>query len=404
MFRARNRNQAIADAVRHLAAKSSITHTHPGSKARALIEAVSLVVGNVGQDTSRGVVQTLLSEATGPTLDFIAQGFGLQRLTAEPARVDAADENFRYYVANGTFGDINGGNDIVVPQGTEVRSESQDFTSYFTQRDAVTLPAGESEVYFSADQSGVVTGPTNRVGPNILSRHNFTGYDESAFNSLLVTNNKGVAGRPRESDTNLRFRLRNYITSRSGANAIAVRQAALAVPGVSDVRVLPGRAGVGTFDVVVFGITPVVTDSVLIEVNREVSKVAAVGTVPIVVASRLVGISFSAELQFRDDTAVGEKNGIINSARQAARDYINGLVPGQEFVINQLLAVISAVSDKIVDVGTPGRPFSELLLWKQTAPDSTRFSRRLQGNYRIRTDEDLVPEPFIVSPLNITGA
>lgn len=404
MFRARTRNQVIADAVGHLASKSNITHVHPGSRARAIVEAIGLVVGNIGQDIAQGTIETLLSEATGATLDFIAQSFGLQRLPAAPARVEAADQNMKYYLAAGTFGDINNGNDITVPAGTQIRAESQDFTMYFVQREPVVLPAASSEVYFAADQTGVVSGPANRVGPNVLSRHNFTGYQDSAFDSLLVTNTKGLAGRPRESDDNLRFRIRNFMTSRAGANAIAVRLAALQVPGVSDVRILSGRAGIGTFDVVVFGTVPAVSDTVISEVTQAVKQVAAVGTTPIVVASRLVGISFSAELKFRDDTPTGEKNGIITAAREAARDYINDLQPGQEFVINRLLAAITSVSDKIVDIGTPNRPFSELLIWKQTAPASSRFSRRLETNYRVRVDEDLVPEPYITAPLNVTGA
>ena len=55
MFRSRSRQQVVSESVRHLLSKSSITHTHPGSKARALIEAVALVIGNVGQDVSQGL-------------------------------------------------------------------------------------------------------------------------------------------------------------------------------------------------------------------------------------------------------------------------------------------------------------------------------------------------------------
>lgn len=400
MYRAKTKQQIILEAVNNLSARSSITQLSPGSKARALIEAVAQVVGNVSADVSDGIMQTLLTDASGTTLDLIAEAYGIQRLQQVPARVESGDQNLKYYVRRGTFGDINNGLDITVPAGVQLRANGDVSGAYFIQREQVTLPAASDEVYFAADQVGSNTGTS--IAPYVLNRHNFSGYAEASFNSLLVTNDKGVAGRPPESDANLRFRVRAQMTASATGNKTALRIAALAVAGVSDIRILENRAGLGTADVVVFGISPTVSTSIIQEVQRRINRVSAAGTRAIAVQPRLVGISLATSIRFDANTPTGEKNQIVGRADRAVRRYINDRLPGQDLVINALAQQILSSSNRVIDIGTPGEPFDQLLIWKQNGPNSRRYSRNLESNYRIREDEDLVVEPFIEFPIRIT--
>lgn len=402
MFRAKSKRESVIEAVNSVVANSSLSLFTPGSKARALIEAVGEVVGNIGTDTSDGVFQSLLSEASGPTLDLIAESYGLQRLPAVAPKIESLDNNLRYYVRTGTFGDINGGSAITVPAGTKIRADSEGTSIFYIQRTAVTLPAGSSEVFFAADQFN--SRANTNVAPGTLTRHNFTGYADSAFNSLLVTNDKGVAGRSRETDSNLRFRVRSVLTNSATANITAVRIAALKVPGVADVRILPNRAGLGTFDVIVFGISPTVAPGMLADVQANVDRVMAMGSRGIAVAANLLGISLRARIRFRDATPQGEKNAAFVAATERIRQYVDDLLPGQELSINALMNQILTSADSILDIGTPGDPFEELLIWRQTSPTSTRFSRNLEANRRIKSDEDLVIEPFMRQPILLLEA
>ena len=400
MFRAKSKQQAILEGINGLAQKSSISNLSPGGKARAIIEVLGQVIGGISSDASAGIMQTLLTDASGTTLDLIAEAYGIQRLRSVPPRIEGGDRNLKYYVRRGVFGDINAGQNIVVKAGAQIRSDTDNSGVYFIQREDVTLNASASEVYFSADQVGVYLG--NSIGSGALTIHNFVGYADSAFNGLLVTNDKGVAGRPEESDANLRFRIRTQMTAGATGNATAIRNAALAVPGVADVRILENRAGLGTFDVVVFGISPSVGDSTLQEVQARVDQVVAMGCRAIVVAPRLVGISLTTNIRFKQGTPQSTKNQTAVSIEDVVRGYISDLLPGQEFSINSLAQRIISTSDSIIDIGAPGDPFGELLIWKQNGPNSTRFSRDLKANYLIQEDEDLVIEPFIELPIRLT--
>jgi uncharacterized phage protein gp47/JayE len=402
MFRAKTKTETVIEALQDLIANSSLTLLSPGSKARAIIEAAGQVVGNTGEDTADGVLQSLLSQATGPTLDLIAGAYGLQRLPAVSPKIEAADSSLKYYVRAGTFGDINNGGPIQVPAGTQIKADSDGTSIIYLQRQAVTLPAASSEVYFAADEFS--TRVNSNVAPNVLTSHNFTGYLDSAFRSLLVTNEKGAAGRPRETDSNLRFRIRSSLTSTASGNLTSVRLAALQIPGVSDVRIISNRAGLGTFDVVVFGISPVVGPGLLQQVQNAVNRVVSVGSRGIAVSSNLVGVSLRARVRFRANTPQAEKNAALISADTNVRRYINDLLPGQSLTINALTNAILSSADAIVDVGLPSDPFEELLIWRQTSPDSTRFSRNLEVNRRIRDDEDLVVEPFVDQPILLLEA
>lgn len=53
--------------------------------------------------------------ATDISLDLIGEIFGVPRLNQQTASVDISEQNFSWYVRNGTFGSINSGKDIVIP-------------------------------------------------------------------------------------------------------------------------------------------------------------------------------------------------------------------------------------------------------------------------------------------------
>jgi uncharacterized phage protein gp47/JayE len=404
MFKYTSRESIINRAVNDLLAQSSISQLAPGSKARAIVEAIGNVVGDVAADISLGLLNSLLPNATGSALDAYAEMVGIQRLPEIPARVTVADQNLKYYVRTGTFGDINNGSDITIPAGTEIRlANDRGFNeTIFVQRNTVVLPAASSEYYFAGDQLGMIQ--SRGIGPNALTRHNFTGYSDAAFQSLLVTNTKGIAGRARETDNNLRFRITQTYTGNAAANQTSIRISALMVPGVNDVRIIHNKSGMGTFDVVVYGNTPIVSPSVIQAVQNQVNKYQAVGVNGIAVAPRIVGISLTGRLKFDVKASQSDKNAAINRARDAARVYIENISPDQDFIINELAAVILSADGMIKDFGSPNKPFDSILIWRHTSDHSVRYSRDLIANYRVKIDEDLTAEPFLTNPINLTEA
>lgn len=401
MFKARNKSDIIQGAISDLAANATIANLAPGSKARAVVEAVGTVIGGVAVDLTVGMVSTMLPNAVGPALDLIADMVGMQRLPEIRARVESNDTNLKYYVKTGTFGDINGGTAITIPAGVQVRTGSDRGRSDATmiQRSAVTLPASASEMFFSADQVGDIRA--RGVAANALRRHEFVGYVDAAFQSLLVTNDKGIAGRPTESDQNLRFRIANRLQTTAEANLTSIRLNSLLVPGVSDVKIIPNKSGIGSYDVIVFGTSQVVASNVIRQVQDQIDRHQAVGTRGIAVEPRLVGLSMRIRLRFKDEATTGEKNAAANAARQAVREFITDIQPGGRFILNSLVRIVLGAHTMIQDLGDPNDPFDQILVWRSTSTGDARFSRNLRQNLLVRDDEELLIEYSIDTPVEI---
>jgi len=404
MFKTKQKEDIIRVAIADLASNAAISNLAPGSKARLVVEAVGEVIGSVATDLSVGVITTMLPNATGGTLDLIADMVGLQRLPEVRARIETADNNLKYFVKTGTFGDINGAAAIVIPAGVEIRTGSSRGRADATmiQRAAVTLPASASEVFFSADQIGQIMA--RGVAAGALGRHSFVGYLDSAFQSLLVTNIKGIAGRPTESDQNLRFRIANRLQSAAEANMTSIRLNSLLVPGVSDIKVIPNKSGIGSFDVIVFGTSQVVADNVIQQVQSQIDQHQAVGTRGIAVGPRLVGLSMRIRLRFKDEATAGEKNAAANAARQAIRGFITDIQPGGKFILNSLVRIVLNSHQMIQDLGDPNDPFDQILVWRSTSTSDARFSRHLRQNLLVRNDEEILIEYSIDTPIEIIEA
>ena len=401
MFRTRSVDALVAEAISNSASRSAISATQPGSKARAIVEAMATLVGTLSSDISAQTSSLLLPQLSGQSLDLFAETFGIYRRAEEKARIEATDLVFKYYVDGGTFGDLNGGQPIVVPPGTIVRPTDLSTGVYFIQRDQVILGATDNFQYFAADQSGSDGATSYPIGT--FSTHDFGGYVDASYGSLLVTNDRGIAGRAAESDANLRFRVKNAMISSAGANETAVRMAALGIVGVSDVRVMTGTGASGSFDVVVFGTTPTVSEALVGKVQQAVDDVLALGVTARVLPSRLLGVSLRGRVTFRQGLDAGTKTAELLAARKAVLSYITALSQGSIISVRSLADAVVGVSSDIVGVGTAARPFDEVLVWRPRS-SGKRIPCRLEGSLLVGFDEEPVLEPYMAVPVELTEA
>jgi len=230
------------------------------------------------------------------------------RLGQSSVQSDLADRNFEFYVRRGTFGDINGGNSIEIPSDVRISTGDPNGAIYLT--DPVTLPAGDSRAFFSA--RSLAPGSVSNAPAGVFNRHNFTGYTDARFGTLLVTNHFGlVGGRDAESDDDYRFRLNLKIQSRAGANEAALRLELLEIPGIQDV-VFERQAG--AFIVYVYGISPNVSPGLLQNVQDSLNDKAAYPLTGLAIAPDLVGISLSTTVEFKAGTSAEEKSLALSAA------------------------------------------------------------------------------------------
>lgn len=377
---------------------TGITNTTPGGKARALADIISDEMGSLETRVFISATQNLLPYATGNALDAIGAIFNIPRLGATDAQSPSTDGNFEFYVQSGTFGDINSGNAIIIPAGTQIFTNALGGPVYTVDTQS-TLAASSASTFVSA--SAVSSGSAGNASANIFTQSNFTNYTQANFGTLLVTNNFGiVAGSDPESDDNYRYRISLKLQSSGGNGEVDIRAAILQIPGVQDVVFNPLA---GTYEVYVYGVSPVVPVSLLTLVQAAMNANTSYPLVGTAIAPDLVGFSLSTTLTLQSGLSIIDQSTVVSNAQGAASTYINNLGVGAELVINELATVIINADTRILDIGNPDDPILNIYIWRSRI-DGTRYSQFLINDYIPVIGERILVEQSITNPINLTIA
>lgn len=376
--------------------QTGITQTSPGGKARAFADIVGDQLGGSEGRKYASLGQTLLPYAVKDNLDFLGEIYGIPRLGAQTASTGASDWNFTFYVQKGTFGQINNGQSITVPAGTTISTSDANGTVY-TLDSPVVLPAGSTSVPFSA--TSTQDGSAGNAPAGVFTNHNFRGYTDFRFGSLLVTNNYGITvGRDSEDDDSYRYRINIKLQSKGGAAEADLRLAILIVPGIQDV-VFQRQSG--TYLAYIYGVSQVSSPSLLQACQTQLNNTTAFPLIGTAISPDLVGISLATTLTFLAGATAAEQQTAVAAATAAASDYINNLGIGVTLVINELASTILNADPNILDIGQPNKPLSSIYIWRDRA-DGTRYSRYLIADYTPQIGERLVTEISIANPIQLT--
>ncbi len=376
---------------------TGIKNTSPGGKARALADIIADRMGSLEVRLFTTVSQNMLPYATGDALDSLGAIYSIPRIQSQDASSAATDNNFLFFVQSGVFGDINNGQDIVIPAGTLLFTQAGNGASYSVDVDT-TLLAGNSSA--SVGASSLLLGSAGNASAGVINRCNFSNYAQSAFGTLLVTNTFGIiAGREAENDDSYRYRISLKLQSAGGAAEVDLRAAILQVPGIQDVVFRPLA---GTYYVYVYGISPSVPPSLLNLVQIAINSRTAYPLTGTAIVPDLVGISLSTTLQLKMGLSIIDQSTIIAAAQVATANYINNLAIGGELVINQIGDVILNSDSRILDIGNPNKPLQEIFIWR-SREDGTRYSQFLVNDYIPIIGERIVVEDTTNS-INLTIA
>lgn len=375
---------------------TGVSNTSAGGKARALADIIANEMGILETNVFITATQNLLPYATGNALDAFGSIFNIPRLDGSDAQSTAADSNFEFYVLSGTFGDINNGQDIIIPQGTQIFTSASNGATY-TVDIQTTLPAASSSVFFSA--SSTSTGSSGNAPAGVFDVSNFTNYTQADFGTLLVTNNFGiVGGSDPETDDNYRYRISLRLLSSGGNGEVDIRAALLQIPGIQDVIFNPLA---GTYQVYIYGVSPVVPPSLLTLAQAAMDANTAYPLTGTALAPELVGISLSTTLTLQSGLSILDQATVISNAQTAAANYINNLDISAELIINEIATVIMNSDTRILDIGNPDMPILEIYLWKSRI-DGTRYSQFLINDYTPVLGERIIVEQSIQNPINLT--
>ena len=396
-----------ADILNEITEKTSITRMSAGGKARALIDAIARQTNDTISLFDRNFSRAFLSRATGKQVGFFGDLLGVPKLEQSLAHADSSAGVVQFsVVGEGTFGSINSGSNIVVTTGTII-SPSIDSKLLFRVTENTTLTAGLTKSFISVE--ALTPGSLANIGTGTLNYHNFTGYSDALSNSLRVTNLAPILnGQDEETEANYKFRISKQVLASETANEIAIRLAALSVPGMADLRIFPFYQGIGTFDIVIKAVTPSVPDSLVSVVQAVVNSKTAEGNQGTVRKPRETGMSFQITLTYRESLSSDVKQEIHGKATDALREYVDVLDIGEDFIVNEGVQRVLEVDNRIRDMGSSSQPFDDISVWKSGKLEDNKTKQSLlnlssKGNYSPKVDEKLLIEP-ISNPIVITDA
>lgn len=337
--------------------RTGITDFDVDSKADALIQVFLDQVLAARNEAIGAFYSNQISNAQGPHLDILGQDMGVSRLRETYAEIYDVDQSLAFYVSSGTFGDLNGGSDIVIPAGTRVYTDSNENelgaeVSFRTVK-AHTLPAASTMFFVGA--RATASGAIGNVGASVLKNHSFANY--TAGNGLRVVNFYSVLnGRAQETDRNYRFRLARHYDTLSTSNYAKMHLTALRVPGVLDTRVVSGQYGIGSVAVMILGAENQSTASLISAVQARLNDIAGpsidIRAVPATAAH------FDLELRVKALRALTatEKRQFEAQMRRAMRNYFRTVGLGGSVSLLDASQEMQSYIRRGVRLTSQGRP------------------------------------------------
>lgn len=252
----KNSSKLLKEFQSKLAASTGITNFDSDSKSAALISSLAKELVDIRNETVSAFESTQITSARKADAISIGETRGVPYRAALPSSVSEGELNLAFYVESGTFGGINGGNNISVPQGTEIFSSSLNNELgteiiFKTDRDYV-LSAADSLAYISATCN--TAGTVGNLGQGTIRSHRFSNYVGSGANSLKVVNFYSILnGRNDELLEQYKFRVLQKYNTLHQNSLTKILLAGLEIPGVIDIKSIPGYFGIGTVGVIVYG-------------------------------------------------------------------------------------------------------------------------------------------------------
>lgn len=392
-------------ALQRLNSYTGLTFLSPGSKARQLVEILTEELGLEAEKFDANVGAALLRGASGVLLDYIGEILGVQRMRSEKAEVFEEEKNFFFYTLEPTFGDINNGEDIIIPAGkmlcynTEEPGPNQ---VAYTNVEVVSLPRLENQVFFAA--SARESGEKSNIGGNSIAFHDFRNYSDSLSRSLLINNSESITyGRDTESDDNYRYRIQKEKISAEAGNETSIRLALLLVPGINDIVRIPYLRGIGTVDWLIQSTSPLVSEALVSIAQEVVEDKQSSGMGNIVRSPNVIGTEVGFSLSYKTSLEDREKEKIKTEVRKNVMDYVNNLSIGENFIVDQVVRVVLNSSDQIESMGAENSSsnFSYIFLHKRSAYSNSIIRKTLTTDYKAKSYERVILEPRVEVPVVI---
>jgi len=360
------------DAKNRLMASTPITDFSSTSTAGALIDIASLELERAYNtlDTAFSVLDP--TQANGTFLDKLAFFKGITR-SGSTTPVDLTTSNFYFFIdprigmnitnlvktvypdakrqyrvqlfREGYIDDVDNITYFKIPKGTAVSNVSESAT--YTTIEDTFIRSDSNEAYVPVISSN--TGAFSNVQANELTKHGLSlnSFLKNVALYINCTNRYPITnGSDSMTDVDLRYQI-SLAGASIGSNEINIRRKLLNIPGVRNITYTRGRYGNGTVEIIVEGISPIVSEGLLRAVEESVNSSLGGGDKSYVYRPEYHGI----ELNINVFTDVGiEQATVIDPIKNDIVAYINDIPMGDDIIWNRLVDIIMTgpVKDFIV--------------------------------------------------------
>lgn len=376
IFETKEKSELLRLSLQKLQRKTPITSIGPGSVARSLAETVVNELGDFYTIMDYNTSMGLISSAQGRALDLMGELYSIERKQlGQSATLEQQIGSFYFYI------DQSHNEDIVIPQGTTVFTDANNFIgeqyTYSTVAE-VTIRSGRLRVFVGI--SPEFSDSVYTAGADTITQHNVVQPDGQP--QLRCTNPKTIAPQIGfETDDNYRSRIIKEVRRSAGGTTEALRFSGLAIPGVREVSIRNTPYGLGSVEALVVPEERATAERVVGDSIKAMTKIRPAGVKLYVREPDYTLMDVYASIVLRNtprDNAGVARRGEIGIIR-----YLNRLLPGKQFVYNQLIQAILDSSDIIRDVGI-----------ETLRVDGVEILRR---NYSPEEDQQIIPGDIQVS-------
>ena len=331
----------LQDKLRKYFELAGFENITPGTPEHALYNMMADNLFELYTSLSANYSGMLPLNAEGETLDLWASFFNINRGTSVYAE-DTSSTNVFFMASEANRSLINNGDAITIPEGTIISVGG--IRRYRTLGDAI-LPALNSPPYITyvgvrSDQ----VGNYNNVGVNEIDTHNLLAQDLGITGIELVeVGNKFPieSGAFQQLDSDLQIDLQNVFGKQITTNVESTIQRISKIPGVSDVQLLETARGTGTFSVFIDSTSPVVSMSLIDQVQGVIDAEKPIASLGYVEYPEYKAITIQFEILAKPDFVADEVIADLSGTEtENVITIVNNLERGQGLSPNNLLRVI----------------------------------------------------------------
>jgi uncharacterized phage protein gp47/JayE len=353
----RNYLQIVQDGKTRLEKNSPVNNFNSQGLSKALLDVLGVEVERQYNTLEYIYNAVDPTKAVGSDLEKIGFMVGESRNDAVTA-TDSSVTNFYFFIdqrINTSLSNLIKNNynaeerNTLINKGYLIVDANNNITSLKIPKDHIIFNINKSISYATindvnlTDEDSYVgiiatsTGPQNNVQTNSLVYHSIQQIPELRKISQYIkcTNRFPIqTGSNSMTDADYRYKI---ATSRSAirANELSIRRAALSVPGIRDILFEKNKYGNGTVNIVVDGISPLISQGLIDTVKERIQLELSYGDTVFVEKPEYLGVEINIGIILEPGTS--DELSVRQQVRNNIIQYINDLPIGGEIIWNKII-------------------------------------------------------------------